>query len=82
MVFVKDILSSNNNNSVGLESGKQEASIQATTFRENSGTVASQRMEMRQRLYLLRAVCYFKLDYIGGSGLNGALLLQKDISSS
>lgn len=35
MVFVMDILSRNSNNSVGLESGEKEASIQARTFRGN-----------------------------------------------
>lgn len=54
----------NINNSLELEIGKEGASSQVRAFRENSGTEAFQRTEMRQKLYLLCFMCYFKLNSI------------------
>ena len=42
----------------------QGTSIQTRTFRENSETQASQRLDRRQKLQLLCVTCYSKLDYI------------------
>lgn len=51
---------SNINNLFGLEIGKQGTSTQARAFRENSGTEASRRTEMIQKLTMYHELFYLE----------------------